>query len=139
MATACNCPQASVALCPAMDMVGAAPCIPQYPPINFFYVHLHDSIRSELELLAALVGNLAEDAPLEELQERFKFLGQLNQYHSSVEDEVVYPALDSKVKNVTVAYSVEHQDEEMLFEQLAQLIHTAMEQTGAERTETVRC
>ena len=29
-----------------------------------------------------------EDAPLEELQQRFKFLGQLNQYHSSVEDEV---------------------------------------------------
>lgn len=25
--------------------------------------------------------------------------------------QVVYPALDSKVKNVTVAYSVEHQDE----------------------------
>jgi len=99
----------------------------------------------------AKVENLAEDAPLEELQERFKFLGQLNQYHSSVEDEVwdsflflcifvgqavpgcpaawchqharthktlhartpqvVYPALDSKVKNVTVAYSVEHQEE----------------------------
>lgn len=25
--------------------------------------------------------------------------------------QVVYPALDAKVKNVTVAYSVEHQDE----------------------------
>lgn len=25
--------------------------------------------------------------------------------------QVVYPALDSKVKNVTSAYSVEHQDE----------------------------
>lgn len=36
----------------------------------------------------AQVENLAEDAPLEELQERFKFLGQLNQYHTSVEDEV---------------------------------------------------
>lgn len=34
------------------------------------------------------VENLAEDGPLEELQERFKFLGRLNQYHSSVEDEV---------------------------------------------------
>ena len=34
--------------------------------------------------------NLVEDAPLEELQERFKFLGQLNQYHSSVEDEVCF-------------------------------------------------
>jgi hypothetical protein len=25
--------------------------------------------------------------------------------------QVVYPALDSKVKNVTLAYSVEHEDE----------------------------
>lgn len=25
--------------------------------------------------------------------------------------QVVYPALDAKVKNVTVAYTVEHQDE----------------------------
>lgn len=29
----------------------------------------------------------------------------------SVGMQVVYPALDSKVKNVTLAYSVEHEDE----------------------------
>lgn len=28
---------------------------PRYPPLNFFYKHLHDSIRTELETLAALV------------------------------------------------------------------------------------
>ena len=42
---------------------------------------LHVRARTQVE-------NLVEDAPLEEVQERFKFLGQLNQYHSSVEDEV---------------------------------------------------
>lgn len=75
-----------------------------------------------------------------ELRERYRFLEQVYKYHSSVEDEVgeglqsggplpaqhtgsmhkgsspaatqvVYPALDSKVKNVTVAYRVEHQYE----------------------------
>jgi hypothetical protein len=79
---------------------------------------------------------------------------------------VVYPALDSKVKNVTVAYSVEHQDEvglypgiltyilpfvtlteedllvptpqELLFEQLAHQVSTATAQKGQERTETIR-
>lgn len=75
-------------------------------------------------------------AKLQELRERYRFLEQIYKYHSSVEDEVgavwlpsswrrishvktysmifwqvVYPALDSKVKNVTLAYSVEHQDE----------------------------
>ena len=29
----------------------------------------------------------------------------------ALSSQVVYPALDSKVKNVTLAYSVEHQDE----------------------------
>ncbi len=30
---------------------------------------------------------------------------------SNIHPQVVYPALDSKVKNVTLAYSVEHEDE----------------------------
>lgn len=70
------------------------------------------------------------------LKERYHFLEQVYKYHSSVEDEVslilvdlgitadpatcsawgpllqvVYPALDTKVKNVTSAYVVEHRDE----------------------------
>ena len=75
------------------------------------------------------------------LKKRYHFLEQVYNYHSSVEDEVrcrdvcgsmarrpklcrlpktpqrdmrsqvVYPALDLKVKNVTSAYSREHEDE----------------------------
>jgi hypothetical protein len=79
--------------------------------------------------------------------------------------QVVYPALDAKVKNVNVAYSVEHQEEvcaklclnppstrqdvlnnaifiqhlqEMLLEQLAQLISAAISQAGADRGDTIR-
>lgn len=52
--------------------------------------------------------------------------------------QVVYPTLDSKVKNVTSAYSVEHEDEEQLFEQLSSLLSAALQQEGKERMATVR-
>lgn len=111
-------------------------------PINFFYGHLHNSIRAELDKLSSWVLCLEPDKEqdlldrLLHLKERYYFLEQVYKYHSSVEDEVtlccfqllctacwhilvtsnlppqvVYPALDSKVRNVTSAYSVEHQDE----------------------------
>lgn len=50
----------------------------------------------------------------------------------------MYPALDSKVKNVTSAYSVEHEDEERLFEQLSSLLSAALQQAGKERQATLR-
>ena len=52
--------------------------------------------------------------------------------------QVVYPALDSKVKNVTSAYSVEHEDEERLFEQLSTLLSAALQQSGKERMTILR-
>jgi zinc finger-like protein len=88
-----------------------------YPPINLIYQHFHNSIRAELDALSELAKGLdgAAGAPLQELLQslrvRYQFMEQVYRYHSSVEDEVVYPALDSKVKNVTLAYSVEHEDE----------------------------
>ena len=50
----------------------------------------------------------------------------------------MYPTLDSKVKNVTSAYSVEHEDEERLFEQLSSLLSAALQQEGKARIATVR-
>lgn len=113
-----------------------------FPPIKFFYSHLHDAIRSELQTLSNSVLSLepCEDLAkhLCHLKDRYRFLGQIYKYHSSVEDEVVYPALDSKVRNVTLAYSVEHEDEEQLFVQLSQLISKALQETGKEQAITIR-
>ncbi|WIA41165.1 hypothetical protein OEZ86_004781 [Tetradesmus obliquus] len=116
----------------------------QHAPINFLYGHLHDSIRTELQNLSTWALQLEASSEqdlvhrLLHLKERYHFLEQVYKYHSSVEDEVVYPALDTKVKNVTSAYSVEHQDEEYLFEHLASLLASALAQDGAERAATVR-
>lgn len=63
-----------------------------FPPIDFFYSHLHDSIRGELQTLSDAVLGLegCDNLPerLWHLRERYRFLGQVYKYHSSVEDEV---------------------------------------------------
>ncbi|PNH05575.1 hypothetical protein TSOC_008134, partial [Tetrabaena socialis] len=115
----------------------------RFPPINFIYGHFHNSIRLELGRLADRVRSLEAPgegvhAMLSDLRERYKFLEQVYTYHSTVEDEVLYPVLDSKVRNVTLAYSIEHQDEEILFEQLNQLLSAALGEPEAQRKSTIR-
>lgn len=66
----------------------------QHPPIHFFYTHFHDSIRLELDDLAARMrfletaGEQQLQALLIELTDSYRFLEQVYKYHSSVEDEV---------------------------------------------------
>jgi len=87
----------------------------EHAPIDFFYKHLHDQIRCELDALATMVLSLETDGQqqkaggghdhdtphesadarerrvmrtLASLQRRYAFLEQVYKYHSSVEDEV---------------------------------------------------
>mgnify|MGYP006287899773 CR=1 FL=1 len=67
----------------------------QFPPIDFFYRHFHNSIRDELATLAGWAKGLDATAPeaevnpkLQDLRSRYKFLEQVYKYHSNVEDEV---------------------------------------------------
>jgi zinc finger-like protein len=75
--------------------------IPPGPPVGpapllFFYTHLHDAIRSELDSLSGAVlqlegekGGVEQIAnQLTRLRSRYRFLEQVYKYHSSVEDEV---------------------------------------------------
>eukprot|EP00884_Botryococcus_braunii_P013452 jgi/Botrbrau1/22107/Bobra.0206s0033.1 len=126
------------------DVRGSSGC-DQYAPVNFIYRSFHDSIRSELESLLERVLALEPTSPsdglvatLERLRERYRFLEQVYKCHSTLEDEVVYPALDLKVKNVTLAYMVEHEDEERLFEQLSHLLGQALSGQGKQRAVAVR-
>ena len=65
-----------------------------FQPINYIYLHLHDSIRAELDTLASAVLQLQVAGsqagavePLSALRDRYRFLEQIYKYHSSVEDE----------------------------------------------------
>lgn len=50
----------------------------------------------------------------------------------------MYPALEAKVKNVTLIYSVEHEDEEHLLEELTHLLALAIGQSGPMRSSTLK-
>lgn len=75
-----------------------------FPPIMFFYSHLHNSIRSELTALGSTALALDPSAPEAELtrrltvlQERYRFLENVYKYHSNVEDEVRFLPVDASV------------------------------------------
>ena len=84
---------------PSMSLIGeaspSAATPSNFPPINFVYKHLHDSIREELAQLSSDVQAIectlqSEDVTdsLVSLRKRYQMLVQVNRYHSSVEDEV---------------------------------------------------
>jgi zinc finger-like protein len=109
-------------------------------PLVLFYGRLHDAIREELGVILNLANEfLSGDAHrpgrstqgyspvMEILKTKYRFLEFVYKYHSTIEDEVLYPALEKKIKNVTLAYSVEHEDEEYLLEGLSVLLAQSCE------------
>uniref|UniRef100_A0A7N0RBR3 Zinc finger protein n=1 Tax=Kalanchoe fedtschenkoi TaxID=63787 RepID=A0A7N0RBR3_KALFE len=94
-------------------------------PILIF-LFFHKAIRLELDALhrSALdfaTGNCTDIAPL---LRRYHFLRSIYKHHSNAEDEVIFPALDIRVKNVASAYSLEHKGESDLFDHLFDLLHS---------------
>ncbi|KAL3512235.1 hypothetical protein ACH5RR_024952 [Cinchona calisaya] len=94
-------------------------------PIMFF-LFFHKAIRSELDVLhrsalAFATGKLADFQPL---VERYRFLRSIYKHHSNAEDEVIFPALDIRVKNVAQTYSLEHKGESDLFDHLFELLNS---------------
>ncbi|KAH7295966.1 hypothetical protein KP509_26G001500 [Ceratopteris richardii] len=98
-------------------------------PIQLFFF-FHKAIRAELENLC-LDAHVAAEGERRELQilvNRFELLRFFYEQHSNAEDEVVFPALDSRVKNIAPTYLLEHQHEDDLFEILSQLLTSIQKQ-----------
>ncbi|KAG4378761.1 hypothetical protein GLYMA_17G096900v4 [Glycine max] len=91
-------------------------------PILLF-VCFHKAFRSELDHLRRLAETASslEDEPRRcrqivlQLQRRFQFLKLAHKYHCAAEDEVIFLALDTHVKNVICTYSLEHRSTNGLF------------------------
>lgn len=96
------------------------------PILEFHF--FHKAIRAELQRLRldALAAEKGATQELQALWDRFEFLRLVYVQHSNAEDEVIFPALDSRVKNVAQTYSLEHKEEGHLFSQLAELLNLAM-------------
>ncbi|OIT05344.1 PREDICTED: zinc finger protein BRUTUS [Nicotiana attenuata] len=97
----------------------------QDSPILFF-LFFHKAIRLELDALhrSALAYATGQLADIQPLLKRYRFLRSVYKHHSHAEDEVIFPALDIRVKNVAQTYSLEHKGESDLFDHLFELLNS---------------
>ncbi|CAN6885761.1 unnamed protein product [Brassica oleracea] len=97
-------------------------------PILIF-LFFHKAVCSELESLHRLALEFAtgHHVDLRLLRERYRFLRSIYKHHCNAEDEVIFSALDIRVKNVAQTYSLEHQGEGTLFDHLFELLNSATE------------
>ncbi|XP_052199225.1 zinc finger protein BRUTUS-like isoform X2 [Diospyros lotus] len=109
-------------------------------PILIF-LFFHKAIRSELDGLHRTAVAFATDrlSDLKPLLERCLFLRSIYKQHCNAEDEVIFPALDRRVKNVARTYSLEHEGEGVLFDQLFTLLNSSMQIEENHRRELASC
>lgn len=83
----------------------------------------HKAIRKDLEFLDVESGKLNDcnETFLRQFTGRFRLLWGLYRAHSNAEDDIVFPALESKetLHNVSHSYTLDHKQEEKLFEDIS--------------------
>ncbi|XP_023920867.2 zinc finger protein BRUTUS [Quercus suber] len=94
-------------------------------PILIF-LFFHKAIRNELDALhrSAMAFATGKRSDIRPMLERYHFLRSVYKHHSNAEDEVIFPALDIRVKNVAQTYSLEHKGESNLFDHLFELLNS---------------
>lgn len=97
----------------------------QESPILFF-LFFHKAIRLELDALhhSALAYATGQLEDIQPLLKRYRFLRSVYKHHCHAEDEVIFPALDIRVKNVAPTYSLEHKGENDLFDHLFEILNS---------------
>ncbi|KAK4804888.1 hypothetical protein SAY86_004705 [Trapa natans] len=91
-------------------------------PIDTIF-KFHIAIRKDLEYLDIESGKLGncDETFLRQFIGRFRLLWGLYRAHSNAEDDIVFPALESKeaLHNVSHSYTLDHKQEEKLFEDIS--------------------
>ncbi|KAK6122291.1 hypothetical protein DH2020_043911 [Rehmannia glutinosa] len=91
-------------------------------PIDTIF-KFHKAIRKDLEFLDDESGKLSDcdESFLRQFSGRFRLLWGLYRAHSNAEDDIVFPALESKetLHNVSHSYTLDHKQEEELFEDIS--------------------
>ncbi|CAM8984233.1 unnamed protein product [Rhodiola kirilowii] len=103
-------------------------------PIMLF-VAFHKAFRGELSELKKLAVEVVESGGggggrgvvVNAILRRFEFLKVVYQYHCAAEDEVIFLALDGRVKNVACTYSLEHRSIDDLFSSLFSYLSSLVE------------
>uniref|UniRef100_A0A804QTV3 Zinc finger protein n=1 Tax=Zea mays TaxID=4577 RepID=A0A804QTV3_MAIZE len=94
-------------------------------PIDTIF-KFHKAIRKDLEYLDVESGKLIDgnESCLRQFIGRFRLLWGLYRAHSNAEDEIVFPALESRetLHNVSHSYTLDHKQEEQLFEDISNVL-----------------
>lgn len=94
-------------------------------PIDTIF-KFHKAIRKDLEYLDVESGKLidGDESCLRQFIGRFRLLWGLYRAHSNAEDEIVFPALESRetLHNVSHSYTLDHKQEEQLFEDISKVL-----------------
>ena len=94
-------------------------------PIDTIF-KFHKAIRKDLEYLDVESGKLidGDESCLRQFIGRFRLLWGLYRAHSNAEDEIVFPALESRetLHNVSHSYTLDHKQEEELFEDISNVL-----------------
>ncbi|XP_037425114.1 zinc finger protein BRUTUS-like [Triticum dicoccoides] len=94
-------------------------------PIDAIF-KFHKAIRKDLEYLDVESGNLidGDESCLRQFVGRFRLLWGLYRAHSNAEDDIVFPALESKdaLHNVSHSYTLDHKQEEELFKDISTIL-----------------
>ncbi|KAK6276514.1 PREDICTED: uncharacterized protein LOC18604147 [Theobroma cacao] len=109
-------------------------------PILMFLL-FHKAVRNELDALHRLAMAFAtgNSVDIQSLFQRYGFLRSIYKHHSIAEDEVIFPALDIRVKNVAKTYSLEHKGESNLFDHLFELLNSYMQDDESFPRELASC
>ncbi|XP_057750044.1 zinc finger protein BRUTUS-like [Arachis stenosperma] len=109
-------------------------------PILIF-LFFHKAIRNELDALHRLAMAFAtgNSSDIQPLSQRYHFLSSMYRHHSNAEDEVIFPALDIRVKNVAKTYSLEHKGENNLFDHLFELLNSSTHNDESFARELASC
>ncbi|KAL4633182.1 hypothetical protein ACB092_04G103700 [Castanea dentata] len=106
----------------------AAACVksPETRSPILIFLFFHKAIRNELDALhrSAMAFATGKRSDIRPLLDRYHFLRSVYKNHSNAEDEVIFPALDIRVKNVAQTYSLEHKGESDLFDHLFELLNS---------------
>ncbi|GJN15135.1 hypothetical protein PR202_gb02028 [Eleusine coracana subsp. coracana] len=94
-------------------------------PIDTIF-KFHKAIRKDLEYLDVESGKLMDgnEFCLRQFIGRFHLLWGLYRAHSNAEDQIVFPALESKeaLHNVSHSYTLDHKQEEELFKDISTVL-----------------
>ncbi|KAH7835344.1 hypothetical protein Vadar_025284 [Vaccinium darrowii] len=110
-------------------------------PILIF-LYFHKAIQTELDGLhraTVAFANNQESDDMNLLLRQCHFLRSIYKHHCSAEDEVIFIALDIRVKNVARTYSLEHEGESILFDQLFALQNSNVQTEENSRIELASC